>query len=173
MNPVKSGRSGSAWSLGAALLALTGSVWAGVQPQPVSADAAPQAWVAYAQRVSERLQSALSGDAETAQRFGEFFDEWVATDAHTVPPSTVVSNGGPPSDSDALPADGALPTLKVRVWLDRTGSVTRVEFDEAAIGDERAAADLRALLLQQSVGAPPPLAMKQPVVIRLVPGAQL
>lgn len=167
MSPVKSGRRGVVGSLGAALLALTGSVWAGAQPEPVTADAAPQAWVSYAQRVSERLQSALSGDAETAQRFSVFFDQWVAADAPAGSASGTVSAGEPPA------AGAALPTLKVRVWLDRTGHVTQVGFDEAAIGDDRAVADLRALLLQQSVDAPPPRAMKQPVVIRLVPGAQL
>jgi hypothetical protein len=167
MSPMKSGRRGMVGSLGAALLALTGSVWAGSPPQPVSADAAPQAWVNYAQRVSERLQSALSGDAETAQRFSVFFDQWVDADAPAGSASGSVAAG------ESQPADAALPTLKVRVWLDRKGHVTQVGFDEAAIGDEQAAADLRTLLLQQSVDAPPPRAMKQPVVIRLVPGAQL
>ncbi len=170
MSPVRTARRGVVGSLGAALLALTGSVWAGAQPAPVTADAAPQAWVSYAQQVSARLQSALSGDAETAQRFGVFFDQWVAASA---PAADVSEASGVASNGDAVAAGGPPPTLKVRVWLDRTGHVTQVSFDAAAIGDDQAVADLRALLLQQSVGAPPPRAMKQPVVIRLIPGAQL
>jgi hypothetical protein len=176
MSSMKPGRLGVVGSLGAALLALTSSVWAGTQPQPVAADAAPQAWVVYAQRVSERLQSALSGDAQTAQRFGTFFDQWVAAEAPAGTASGALADGGDSSGGSgggSLSVGDALPTLKVRVWLDRTGHVTQVGFDEAAIGDDQAAADLRALLLQQSVDAPPPRAMKQPVVIRLVPGAQL
>ncbi|RKP57829.1 hypothetical protein [Pararobbsia silviterrae] len=173
MKPVKSGRLGFVGSLGAALLALTGSVWAGTQSQPVVVDEAPQAWVDYAQRVAERLQSALSADAALAQEFGAFFDEWVTRNGQASAATTASTDEGPLTFGDASQAAVTLPTLKVRVWLDRSGHVTQVGFDEAAIGSERAVADLRALLLQQSVDAPPPRMMKQPVVIRLVPGAQL
>lgn len=167
MSAAKPDRRGVMGSLGVALFALAGSVWAGAQPAPVTAEEAPRAWVSYAQRVSERLQSALSGDAETAQRFSVFFDQWVSANT----PAASASGVGP---GDApLPDSTSLPTLKVRVWLDRRGHVTQVGFDEAAIGDEQVVADLRALLLRQSVDAPPPRSMKQPVVIRLVPGAQL
>jgi hypothetical protein len=159
----RSARFGALGTLGAALLALTGNVWAGANAQSVTADQAPQAWIVYAQAVSQHLQSALASDAEPAQRFNAFFGHWVATDAD------VASSSEALSEDAALPADP--PTLKVKVWLDRKGQVTRVEFDQVA--DDLAAADLRALLLAQSIGASPPRRMKQPVVVRLALGAEL
>ncbi len=154
---------GKLGALGSALLALTGSAWAGAPAQSVTADQAPQAWIVYAQAVSERLQAALASDAEPAQRFNAYFGHWVAADTDAASGAEVLS------EDVALPADP--PTLKVKVWLDRKGQVTRVEFGEVA--DDQAAADLRALLLAQSIGAPPPRRMKQPVVVRLALGAEL
>ncbi|CAB3755272.1 hypothetical protein [Paraburkholderia humisilvae] len=159
----KLGKPGVVGALGAALLALTHSVWAGAGAQHVSVEKAPQAWLAYAQRVSETLQAALAADTETARRFNEYFSNWVDTDAGAAAPTRTLADGGP------LPFDP--PTLKVRVWLDRTGHVERVEF--ADIGDDVAEAELRSLLLAQTVGAPPPRMMKQPVVVRLSLGAEL
>jgi hypothetical protein len=138
-------------------------VWAGTGAQHVSVERAPQAWLAYAQRVSETLQTALASDTETAHRFNEYFSNWVGSDAGTVAPPQALTAGVP------LPFDP--PTLKVRVWLDRTGQVEQVEFDD--VGDDIADADLRSLLLAQTVGAPPPRLMKQPVVVRLSLGAEL
>lgn len=158
------GKPGVAGALGAALLAFTHSVWAGTGAQHVSVEQAPQAWLAYAQRVSETLQTALSSDTETARRFNDYFSNWVDTDAGALaqaPQSQQAAEGAP------LPFDP--PTLKVRVWLDRTGQVEQVQF--ADIGDDVAEADLRSLLLAQTVGAPPPRMMKQPVVVRLSVGA--
>ncbi|MDQ7978503.1 hypothetical protein QYH69_14730 [Paraburkholderia sp. SARCC-3016] len=157
------GKPGVAGALGAALLAFTHSVWAGTGAQHVSIEKAPQAWLAYAQRVSETLQTALSSDTQTAHRFNDYFSNWVDTDAGMLAPSQKTADGAP------LPFDP--PTLKVRVWLDRTGQVEQVRFD--AIGDDAAEADLRALLLAQTVGAPPPRLMKQPVVVRLSVGAEM
>jgi hypothetical protein len=158
------GRPGVAGALGAALLAFTHSVWAGTGAQHVSIEKAPQAWLAYAQRVSETLQTALASDTETARRFNDYFSNWVDTDAGALAPAQQ-----PADAAAALPFDP--PTLKVRVWLDRTGQVEQVEFED--IGDDVAEADLRSLLLAQTVGAAPPRMMKQPVVVRLSLGAEL
>jgi hypothetical protein len=159
----KPGNPRVAGALGAALLALTHGVWAGTGAQHVSVDKAPQAWLVYAQRVSETLQTALSADTETARRFNDYFSNWVDTDAGAAASAPAPSDGAP------LPFDP--PTLKVRVWLDRAGHVEQVEFDD--IGDDAAEADLRSLLLAQTVGASPPRLMKQPVVVRLSLGAEL
>jgi hypothetical protein len=179
------GKPGVAGALGAALLAFTHSVWAGTGAQHVSIENAPQAWLAYAQRVSETLQTALSSDTETARRFNDYFSNWVDTDAGTLAQTPQAAQSmqaaqaaqaaqsmqaaQKPSDGAPLPFDP--PTLKVRVWLDRTGQVEQVQFDD--IGDDVAEADLRSLLLAQTVGAPPPRMMKQPVVVRLSVGAEM
>jgi hypothetical protein len=162
----KPGKPGVAGALGAALLALTHSVWAGTGAQHVSIEKAPQAWLAYAQRVSETLQTALSSDTETARRFNDYFSNWVDTDAGALAQAPQAQK---PADGAPLPFDP--PTLRVRVWLDRTGRVEQVQFDD--IGDDVAQADLRSLLLAQTVGAPPPRMMKQPVVVRLSVGAEM
>ncbi|GAB7524653.1 hypothetical protein [Paraburkholderia sp. 2C] len=158
------GKPGVAGALGAALLAFTQSVWAGAGAQHVSIEKAPQAWLAYAQRVSETLQTALSSDTDTARRFNDYFSNWVDTDAGALAQAPQSQQA---ADDAPLPFDP--PTLKVRVWLDRTGQVEQVQFDD--IGDDAAEADLRSLLLAQTVGAPPPRTMKQPVVVRLSVGA--
>ncbi|HEY4352472.1 MAG TPA: hypothetical protein VGN31_14670 [Paraburkholderia sp.] len=166
------GKPGVAGALGAALLAITHSVWAGTGAQHVSVEKAPQAWLAYAQRVSETLQTALSSDTETARRFNDYFSNWVDTDAGTLAPapqSSRAPQAQQPADGAPLPFDP--PTLKLRVWLDRTGQVEQVQFDD--IGDDAAEADLRSLLLAQTVGAPPPRMMKQPVIVRLSVGAEM
>ncbi|GAB2874523.1 hypothetical protein GCM10027093_07500 [Paraburkholderia jirisanensis] len=161
MNPRgKPGAAGRRGALGAALLAFTHGVWAGTGAQPVSADQAPQAWLVYAQRVSQTLQTALAGDSDTARRFNAYFGYWVNTDRGALP---VVQADGTP-----LPFEP--PTLKVRVWVERSGQVERVEFEP--VGDEVADADLRSLLLAQSAGAAPPRRMKQPMVVRLTLGAE-
>lgn len=162
----KPGKPGVAGALGAALLALTHSVWAGTGAQHVSIEKAPQAWLAYAQRVSETLQTALSSDTETARRFNDYFSNWVDTDAGALAQAPQAQK---PADGAPLQFDP--PTLRVRVWLDRTGRVEQVQFDD--IGDDVAQADLRSLLLAQTVGAPPPRMMKQPVVVRLSVGAEM
>lgn len=144
-----------------ALLALSGA--AAADAQPVAADRAPQAWIAYAQRVSQQLQTALASDDSRAQRFRAFFERWVQTYGGTIP----VNAEAPPPDHPLPPP----PTLLVLVWLDRSGAVNRVGFD--TLGDDEAVANLESLLLAQKVGAAPPRGMKQPVMVRLGLGAQL
>ncbi|WP_323120588.1 hypothetical protein [Burkholderia alba] len=136
-------------ALGAALCALaSGGLWA--KPEAVAADEAPQAWVAYAQRVSQRFQDSLEGSGEAAQRFHAFFEQRAASEAQGA----------------AVP-----PILSVKTWVNAQGQITRVEF--APLGSDAADADLRALLLGQRIGAPPPRGMRQPVVVRLSLAARL
>ena len=154
-------RPGLTGLLGAVLLALWGGGAAAQTPAP---EAIPRAWIAYAQRVSTHLQAALEGDSEPAQRFQAYFSRQVAAaDEPTVP----VTEGPLTGNSPRLDP----PTLRVKVWLDLAGRVTRV--DAGGLGDAQALTDLRTLLLQQSVGAAPPRAMRQPVVVRLSLSAQL
>lgn len=149
-------------ALGAALLALLGS-GAPAQAQTAADDAIPPAWVAYAQRVSLHLQAALEGDSEPAQRFHAYFTRQAASDEQTA-----AAGEGRLADN---PAPTEPPTVRVKVWLDRTGRVTRVDF--SGVDDAQAAGDLKALLLRQRVGAVPPRSMRQPVVVRLSLAAQL
>ncbi|HEY1611574.1 MAG TPA: hypothetical protein VGG24_20100 [Paraburkholderia sp.] len=150
--------------LGATLLALVG---AGPQAQAgtVDAGAAPEAWVAYAQRVSQQFQVALAGDSEPAQRFSAWVDQFATAQMNAA------SAGADPQTGAVATQAGDPPTFRVRVWLDRAGKITRVEPDD--IDDEGAVADLRALLMAQTIGARPPRGMKQPVVVRLAPGVEL
>jgi hypothetical protein len=155
----KGRKAGLLGTLGAALLALTTGAWS-APAQSVSADQAPQAWVMYAQRVSERFQTALASDAQPAQRFKAFVDDRIAADT-------------PASGTDAAPdtIPDSLSTLRVKAWLDEKGQVTQVEIQ--GVDDPQAEADLRALLLAQNVGEAPPRRMPQPVIVRLTVGAEL
>ncbi|WP_144152906.1 hypothetical protein [Paraburkholderia sp. BCC1885] len=147
-----------------AWMALSGT--SGAQAQPVSADQAPQAWVVYAQRVSLCFQTALASDDARAQRFNTFFQRWA--DASVNPSLNPLPASSADADHGTAPPE---PVLKVRVWLDHDGRVTRIGLDP--FGDDEAVASLRSLLLSQTVGAPLPRGMKQPVVVRLAAGAQL
>jgi hypothetical protein len=155
----KGRKAGLLGTLGAALLALTTGAWS-APAQPVSADQAPQAWVMYAQRVSERFQTALASDVQPAQSFQAFVDGRIAADT-------------PASGTEAAPdtIPDSLSTLRVKTWLDESGQVTQVEIE--GVDDPQAEASLRALLLAQSVGEAPPRRMPQPVIVRLTVGAEL
>ncbi|MBC8750773.1 MULTISPECIES: hypothetical protein [Paraburkholderia] len=132
-------------ALFAALLALvSGSLRA--QSDVVTLDKAPQAWVVYAQRVSQLFQTALESDA--AHRVHARFEQ-----------SASGATGGAP------------PVLRVKAWFEPDGRVSHVEFD--SLGDNEADAELRQVLLAQNIGAKPPHGMAQPLVVRLMFGAAL
>ncbi|WP_152693140.1 hypothetical protein [Caballeronia mineralivorans] len=133
-------------------VALLGAVLLGLEGGSLSADAvtmdeAPQAWVVYAQRVSQQFEKALEGKSEAAQRFHANFEQG--------------ASGVTPD---------APPVLRVKVWFDSKGQVRRVEFD--SLGDDGADAALRQVLLTQVLGLSP-RDMKQPVIVRLSLAAQL
>ncbi|RQR64719.1 hypothetical protein DIE07_05190 [Burkholderia sp. Bp9002] len=111
---------------------------------PVAVADAPEAWVVYAQRVSQRLEAALDGTGAAASRFR----------AHLERQAGFAANDG------AMP-----PALRLRAWLDRCGDVERIE-SEPAFAPE-VDADLRSVLVGQPIGAPPPRGMMQPVVVRV------
>ncbi|KVM99827.1 hypothetical protein [Burkholderia stagnalis] len=133
---------GPGW-IGAALRSLlTGGRQA--QSGPVAIADAPEAWVVYAQRVSQRLEAALDGRGAAASRFRAHLE----------------------CDAGSAANDGASPpALLVRAWLDRRGDIERIESEPAFAPD--VATDLRSALVGQPIGAPPPRGMMQPVVVRV------
>ncbi|MGZ2747160.1 hypothetical protein V0P10_21525 [Burkholderia stagnalis] len=133
---------GPGW-IGAALRSLL----AGGRPAqsgPVAVADAPEAWVVYAQRVSQRLEAALDDTGAAARRFRAHLE----------------CHAGSAANDGATP-----PALLLRAWLDRRGDVERIDSEPAFAPDVDA--DLRSALVGQPVGAPPPRGMMQPVVVRV------
>lgn len=134
--------------------------------QPVAFDAAPERWREYAHRVSRCLREVLDGSDAAATR------SRAAIDGH--------------ANARALAGD-AVPVLRLKIWLDAAGAITRVaagpehedtdtqnqadgtEEGAAADGAAGAAIDaaLAAALVGREIGAVPPKGMPQPVVVRL------
>jgi hypothetical protein len=104
------------------------------------ATAVPEAWQAFARQLQQRFEQQLTGDSDGARRIQDYL---------------IRHDGG----ADA-------PALKVglRAWVFANGKVDRIEVD--GIDDALMRIELRALLMDGSVGAPPP-AMLQPVHLRL------
>lgn len=140
-------RGGWIGTLSSMLVALvSGTLWA--KPEAIAVDEAPQAWMAYAQRVSQHLQAALDGNAEVARRLIASCTRQMA------------AHGGATEAS----------AFRVRVWLDRWGRVKRVDTSE--LTDDAAKSALLAALRDQRVGARPPRGMAQPLVVRLAFGVE-
>jgi hypothetical protein len=64
----------------------------------------------------------------------------------------------------AATPDADPPAPVVRLWIDRHGVVSRVEF--ASLGDAQADRNLRQLMMLRPFGAPP-RDMRQPLILRL------
>ena len=105
-----------------------------------SATAAPETWQAFARQLQGQVEQRLAGDDAKARRFQDYLTK---------------RN----QQSDAAPL-----TIVLRTWVLADGKVDRIEFD--GIDDSVAIDDLRALLIDANVGAPPPQ-MLQPLHIRL------
>jgi hypothetical protein len=105
-----------------------------------SATAVPEAWQIFARQLQGRLEQQLAGDSERARHIQDY----------------LTRRGG---GADAPPFRFVL-----RAWVLADGKVKRVEVD--GIDDADALDDLRALLTEGNVGAPPP-AMLQPLHLRL------
>ncbi|WP_426435369.1 hypothetical protein [Bradyrhizobium genosp. P] len=103
------------------------------------AAAAPAAWQAFARQLQDRFQQRLAADGDTARQFRD----------------EMAKRGG---SAKATPA-----TLTIRTWILPSGKVERVEFDGL---DQDIAVYLRAVLIRDDVGAPPP-DMLQPLHLRL------
>ncbi|CAM2152321.1 putative TonB C-terminal domain-containing protein [Pararobbsia alpina] len=126
-----------------ALLASIGQASA----QTVQLNEAPPAWIEYAQRVSERMQSVIGSEDDRVVEFRSYFAKQFTT-----------------------PAGQPLGNLFVEVWIDRSGHITRVEFDPD--GDPAEMNNLRRVMTSIVIGLPPPSDMKQPVVVKLGLGEQ-
>jgi hypothetical protein len=132
-----------AWSLGAAtgLLWLVPGAWlssgAAQGSDYRSAAAAPAAWQAFAGQLQSRFQERLAADDAAARSFQDTISK--------------------------RQADNKPLTLIVRSWILPGGKIERVEFD--GLNDDSIAVNLRALLINVVVDAPPP-DMLQPLRLR-------
>jgi hypothetical protein len=104
-----------------------------------SATAAPETWQAFSRHLQEHFERRLAGDDAKARHFQDYM-------------ASLQGSGG-----SAL-------NFVLRTWVGSDGKVDRVEFD--GIDDPNAINDLRALLVNGDVGAPPP-EMLQPLHLRL------
>ncbi|MCA6116444.1 hypothetical protein J6524_16275 [Bradyrhizobium sp. WSM 1738] len=105
-----------------------------------SATAVPEAWQVFARQLQQRFEQQLAGDSEGARRIQDYL--------------TRRDRG---ADAPAL-------KVALRAWILADGRVDRIEVD--GIDDAMMRIELRALLMDGSIGAPPP-AMLQPVHLRL------
>jgi len=132
-----------------AVAALAGLIAAGAEAKGSPATAAggeyrpatavPEAWQVFARQLQQRFEQQLAGDSDGARRIQDHLTRGRAADA---------------------------PALKLvlRVWVLDEGKVNRIEVD--GMDDAGVRVELRALLMDSSVGAPPP-AMLQPLHLRL------
>ncbi|VVU49047.1 peptidyl-prolyl cis-trans isomerase [Burkholderia anthina] len=99
------GRRSAGRRIGAALRALLPGSWRPAAG-PLSEEAAPGVWFAYAEGVARRLQAAFDGEDAAACRLRAHVGRW----------------------ADRLADTGDdVPVLPVRAWLDRRGHVTRID----------------------------------------------
>lgn len=98
---------------------------------------APAAWRAFAAELQTRLQERLANDDEATRRFHAFMEQ---------------NN------------KSAITSVTVRTWVAQNGRIERIEFD--SIDDATVTVNLRALLADTSVSAPP-ADMLQPLRLRL------
>lgn len=122
--------------LGTIAFALAGDA-ALPQAGSVSPQRAPQAWLDYAQRVSEAVQTRLAGDDPVAARLRDYLNQLPGA------------------------ADSAGSTLRLAFWIDSHGAVTRI--DHAPFAQSGPNDDLQTLLVGLRIAAPPPKGMLLPL----------
>lgn len=105
--------------------------------QQVSPEAAPRAWVAYAETVNGKVTEWLRSEEAPAVRLRAYVD-----------------STRPAADKSSRP-------LGLQLWINTRGVVTRVEFPPFA--DDTPNSDLRALLVGRDVGVRPPRGMLLPL----------
>ncbi|WP_165186693.1 hypothetical protein [Caulobacter soli] len=128
----------------AAVVGLSPSAAGAATPTTMSPQAAPAAWVAYANLVNQAITSQLGGFDPAATRLRDYLDE--------IP-------GATPEGRVQLP---------LRVWIDGAGVITRIDF--ALFAHPEPNADLQALLVGHRLPQVPPKAMLLP--IRLMIGLE-
>jgi hypothetical protein len=103
----------------------------------------PQPWISYAQLAGRQLQASLEGDDDATNQLHQFLEDRILNAKGDKPP----------------------PALVVRAWIGPNGALTRVEFD--SLGDPKADALLRGMLMANPITEPPPPDMRQPLRVRL------
>lgn len=111
----------------------------------VAVQDAPAEWTEYAGCVSERVRALLDDPAEATQRFHAL---WAA------------QRGAADANADARGA-----SLRLKIWLEKRGSIERVEM--ASPCEPALEAALRTALVSTRMGAPLPRGMRQPIVMQL------
>jgi hypothetical protein len=114
-----------------------------VSAAPADINTVPASWTRYATLVAQQLQQQLGDKNDPrAIRFHRYLEDLGAEDAQT-------------------------PVLNpiTRIWIDRGGSIARVEFD--SLGAAQADEDLRHILTAQPLLKPPPRGFRQPIILRL------
>jgi hypothetical protein len=104
-----------------------------------AATAAPDSWQAFSRQLREHFERKLAGDDAKARHLQNYM-------------------------ASLQGSSGSVLNFVLRTWVGSDGKVDRVEFD--GIDDPNAISDLRALLVNGDVGAPPP-EMLQPLHLRL------
>lgn len=110
-------------------------------PQAVPPSAAPAEWNRYAESVTASVKQWLQADSETATRLRAYLDKT-----------------RPAPDQPATP-------IELKIWIDPSGKVTRIEYPPFA--DPAANADMLALVVAQPLPAKPPMDMLLPLRIRV------
>ncbi len=114
-----------------------------VMVQTAMAQSVPQHWVSYAQMAGNQLEAWLSDPANDAVvRLHEWMQQRLLQEGQPLPPPLIV-----------------------KVWVAPDGKIARAEF--ASLGQAQADADLRSLMMTQSLSEPPPRDMRQPMVLQL------
>lgn len=134
------GRTGRLAALALSLCGIQ-PTWARHTPRSVAPEAAPAAWVAYAGRVNAKVTAWLTGSEDAAVRLKASIDA-----------------SRPSADRSSAP-------LVLRLWIDRKGTITRVDF--TPFENEQANTDLRSLVVGRTIGAVPPKGMLQPIVLTI------
>jgi hypothetical protein len=96
----------------------------------ISPEQAPAAWVAYAHDATQAITAWLNAEAPPAPRVRAVIDAIRPAPDHPNPPPLVL-----------------------KVWIARDGAITRIE--APPLGDPKADADLRSLIVGQHLPSPP------------------
>ncbi len=132
------------WALVVASCTWLGQTCAWAQTADVpAASSIPPSWMRYAQLASTQFQTSLEADNDASAQLHQYLEDRVVNATADAPP----------------------PAIVVRAWIGERGAVSRIQFE--SLGDERADAALRDLLMAHPLPEPPPPDMLQPLRVRL------